>query len=248
MSTSMSLLELRNAIRQRADMQNSQFISDIELNSYINQSYFELYDLLTTVYEMYYAAPPLTFQTDGVSRQYPLPNGVLYNAAPGFYKLYGVDLGLTNSFNANITLRRFEFIDRNRFIFPQLATSILGVADVGYDLVGDTIMFIPTPQAGQFITLWYAPVLQTLVNDSDLVNGVSGWTEYIICDGAIKCANKEETDATLLMAQKMALKTRIEESSINRDIGQPQTISDTRSQSGRYGGRGYGWDGGFGGY
>jgi hypothetical protein len=248
MSTLMSLLDLRTAIRQRADMQNSTFVSDIELNSYINQSAFELYDLLTTVYEMYYAAPPLQFQSDGVSRQYPLPDGVLYNGAPAFYKLLGVDLGLTQSFNANITLRRFEFIERNRFIFPQLASSFLGVFNVAYDIVGNTIMFIPTPQAGQFFTLWYQPVFQTLVNDSDLLNGISGWTEYIICDGAIKCANKEETDATLLMAQKMALKQRIEESSINRDIGQPQTISDTRSQSGRFGGRGYGWDGGFGGF
>ena len=38
----MNLSQLRTASRQRADMVNSTFISDAELSSYINASYFEI--------------------------------------------------------------------------------------------------------------------------------------------------------------------------------------------------------------
>ena len=37
----MSLPQLRTASRQRADMVYSQFVSEAELNSYINASYFK---------------------------------------------------------------------------------------------------------------------------------------------------------------------------------------------------------------
>ena len=60
MATTMTLAELREASRQRADQENSQFISDSELNSYINQSYFELYDILVQSYgDDYYVANPV---------------------------------------------------------------------------------------------------------------------------------------------------------------------------------------------
>lgn len=249
MSTSMTLSDLLIATRQRADMVNSQFITDSELTSYINQSYFELYDLITNVHEMWNIAPPLTFQTDGTTQLYPLPDGVLYSAAPQFYKLWGVDLGLgAFNNNARVTLKRFQFIARNSYIYPQLSSSVLAVFNPAYDIVGSNIMFIPIPSANQFITLWYTPTLQTLNSPSDAVNGVSGWTEYIIVDAAIKCMQKEESDATLLMTQKEALIKRIEESAANRDTGQPESISNTRGRaglSGYFGGPGS--DGSYGG-
>ena len=46
----MTLTQLIAAVRQRADFVNSQFVTDAELTSYINQSYFELYDLLIQKY------------------------------------------------------------------------------------------------------------------------------------------------------------------------------------------------------
>ncbi len=248
MSTVMNLADLRAAVRQRADMEKSQFVSDPELNSYINQSYFELYDLLVTLYEDYYVASPIVFATDGVTTQYPLPDGVLYNAAPALYKLMGVDLGLNQASNAWVTLRKFDFIERNRYVYPQLTSTYLGVFNLRYRIIGNTLMFIPTPSAGQYVRMWYVPRLSTLVNDSDTADGISGWTEYVICDAAIKCLQKEESDISIVAAQKMGLIKRIEDSAMNRDVGQPDTISDSRSFSERWGGNGPNGDGSFGGY
>jgi len=121
LATTMTLAQLRTAIRQRADMVNSTFISDAELNSYINQSYFELYDLLVQKYgDNYYVATPVQFDCDGSSQQYALPNGTNFSGAPAFYKLLGVDLQLANQNDSFVTIRPFNFSDRNRYAVPKL--------------------------------------------------------------------------------------------------------------------------------
>lgn len=244
----MSLGEIRLRAQQEANMQNSNFLSLPEWNFNINQSYYELYDLLITTYEDYFVAPRLLFQTDG-SQSYDLPDGSNYDGAPALYKLYGVDLGLSNNTNAWVTIKKFDFIQRNRYVFPQITSTFLGVFNLRYRIVGNKIMFIPVPSAGQYIGLWYYPRLTTLLADNDVMDGFSGWTEYIIVDAAIKALLKEESDVSALMARKQALKERIEASAMNRDAGQPDTISDTRTFSERWGSYGApNGDGSYGGW
>lgn len=228
----LSLGQLRLMAQQRADMVGNPFVGTAEWNTYINQSAFELYDLLITVYEDYNVAAPLTFQTTGAD-SYDLST-----VAPNFYKLNGVDCGLAANTNAWITLKKFDFISRNRYVFPQITTTFLGVFNLRYRVVGDKIYFIPTPSGAQFIRIWYTPRMTQLLQDTDIITGISGWTEYVIVDAAIKAMQKEESDTSVLMGQKMALRQRIEESAMNRDIGSPDTISNTRSQTELYGGWG----------
>lgn len=241
LTADISLGQLRLMAQQRADMVNSQFVTLSEWNTYINQSYFELYDLLVTVYEDYYVLPPYEFTTNGTDNQYTLPND--------FYKLMGVDCGSQSGGNAWVTLKKFNFIGRNRYVFPNIQSTFLGVFNMQYRLVGNTLMFIPTPSGNQQIRIWYIPKLTQLLEDTDILSGVSGWTEYVIVDAAIKAMQKEESDVSVLMAQKMALKQRIEESSMNRDAGQPDSISNVRTWGERWGGYGgAGFDGSFGGF
>lgn len=252
----MSLGELRERAKQRADRVNSQFVTDEEWNSYINQSYFELYDLLVQKYgNEYFVAPIARFQTNG-NQFYPLPDGTLpfqnpdgtTFIAPPFYKLLGVDLILNSTSNAAITLKKFEFISRNRYVYPQITTNLLGVAGMRYRMMGNQIEFIPTPQGGQTIGLWYIPRMVELLKDTDTCDGVSGWTEYIIVDAAIKALQKEEQDVSVLGAQKMMLIDRIESAAENRDAGEPEKISDARRYTDLYGFGSPGSDGPYGGY
>jgi fibronectin type 3 domain-containing protein len=236
----LSLGQLRVMAQQRADLVGSNFVTMPEWNTYINQSYFELYDLLVTLYEDFFLASPYTFTTDGVNNQFSMPSD--------FYKLMGVDCGQGNT-NANawITLKKFEFIKRNRYVYPQVTSTFMGVFNLGYRLMGNKIMLIPTPSSGQYLRVWYIPKLTQLLQDTDIVSGVSGWTEYVIIDAAIKAMQKEESDTTLLMQQKMMMIKRIEDSAMNRDAGQPDCISNVRGNTG-YGGGGMGFDGPSGGY
>jgi hypothetical protein len=248
-SGEMSLGELRLQAQQRADRVGSNFVLTTEWNTYINQSYFELYDILVNAFEDYNVAEPLIFQTDGTSTSYPIPNGVNYSGARPMYKLLGVDMGLASTTNAWVTLHKYNFISRNRYVYPNLTSTYLGVFNLRYRVLGSNIQFIPQPSGGQYLRLWYIPRLETLLKDTDLCEGISGWTEYIIVDAAIKALIKEESDTQMLMLQKQALLDRIQAAASNRDAGQPDSISDVRSRSEAWGGYGSpNGDGSFGGY
>lgn len=248
LSGQLSLYELRLRSQQRADMVNSKFVSMPEWNFFINQAYYELYDLLITAYEDYYVADRLLIDTVGSQQSYDLPNGQNHEGAPAFYKMYGVDLGLGDAQNAWVTLKKFDFIQRNRYVFPQLNSTMLGVFNLRYRVVGGKIMFIPTPSGGQTFGLWYFPRLTTLLQDTDVMDGISGWTQYVIVRAAKYAFAKQENDTSDLDAELLFLKNRIEESSSNRDAGQPDTISNTRTNAERWGGDGGGYDGPIGGY
>ncbi len=252
MSGEMSLGQIRLNAKQRADRQNSEFLTMPEWNANINQSLFELYDLLVTAYGDYFLATPAVFQVNGTDYSYPLPNGTTSFIGPDgssfvaepFYKLMGVDLGLNNTTNAWVTLNKFNFIDRNKFVYPNSGSTQYGVFNMQYRVMGSNIEFIPVPSNSQNIRLWYIPRLTMLLKDSDITTAsVSGWIEYVIVDAAIKALQKEESDITALMAQKMALTKRIQDAAQNRDVGQPDTISDARGN-----GTGWGFNGPFNGF
>lgn len=232
----MTLTDLILAVRQRADMVNSQFVSDAEVTSYINQSYFELYDLLVQKYgDNYYVAPPVTITTDGTTDQYPLPDGTLYSGAPAFYKLLGLGLLLQpGQPNTELPLKQFDFAERNQFTNPVLPFPY--GRTVKYRLNGTKLWLRPMPTAGMNIQVWYAPRMTQLVSGSDTLDGISGWTEYVIIDAAIKCAQKEESDVSILALQKGEMIKRIEAAAENRDAANPSTVADVM-------GSGYSCDG-----
>lgn len=254
----MSLQQIRLQAQQRADRVNSQFVTNGEWNQYINKAMFELYDLLITVYEDYFVAQPAMFQTNGQTQQYPLPNGSntfidqsgqTFTPSP-FYKLLGLDLQVQNTQNGWVTINKYNFIDRNQFVYPNTSSTIYGVFNMRYRVIGANIQFIPTPSANQGIRIWYIPRLTELLQDTDTTTqGISGWIEYVIVRAAKYALDKEESDTTKLDAELLFLKTRIEESAANRDAGQPDTISATRTTNGSWGwGAGNGWNGSSGGY
>lgn len=247
----MSLAGIRLAAQQRADRVGSNFVTMPEWNTYINLALYELYDLLTTVYEDYFLAPRARFTTTGnTTGIYPLPDGnitftdISGNSfvAPPFYKLSGVDLALNTSQNAFVTVKKYNLIDRNRYVYPNATSTIYGVYNLQYRVMGGNIEFIPVPSGNQTIQLLYIPRLRSLLQDTDISTlGYSGWLQYAIVRAAKYALDKEESDTTKLDAELIFLKGRIEETAQNRDAGRPDTISDVR-----VGGTGDGgWNSGF---
>lgn len=252
-SGEMCLGQMRLYAQQRADRVNSNFVTLPEWNVFLNQSLFELYDLLVEQYGEEYFTASAQFVTTGSNSQfYPLPDGqtTFNNAitgaaykAPAFYKLVGVDLGLNQSAQSNngwVTVNKFNFIDRNKYFYPNTQSTIYGVFNMSYRLFGSQIEFIPAPSGNQPIRLWYIPRMTMLLQDTDTTtSGVSGWIEYVIVKAAYYALTKEESDTTSLVMQLAALQKRIEETAANRDAGMPDTISDVNN-----GNWGNGWSGG----
>jgi hypothetical protein len=198
-------------------------------------------------------------QISNNSQTYPMPDGLstFRDAAgntfvpPPIYKLSGVDLGLNNAPNGFVTVSKYNFIDRNRYVFPNTASTIYGVFGLQYRFLGNTIRFIPLPSSSQPIGLWYIPRRVQLLQDTDISEGYNGWIRYVIVRAAKYALDKEESDTSKLDSEILFLKNRIEGSAPNRDEGQGDTISDARSaqgygpdgsSGGGWGGpQGYGW-------
>ncbi len=162
-SSNVPLAVLRLQSKRRADLENNPFVSDPEWNDFITSSYKELYDKLVSAYgNDYYVAIPYAFNT-GNSQFYPLPDGtpafLNQNGAQAekFYKLLGVDLQYSASPTGYVSLRRFEFIERNRYGTPNTAVNWNGYSNLRYRLEGDNLFLVPNPTTGQGVVAWYVP-------------------------------------------------------------------------------------------
>jgi len=89
MSRSRTLGQLRNDVRQRADLVSSSYITDGELNEYINQSATDLYDELVSARGQPYYQKKVTFVTVGGQENYALDT-----IAPDFYQLIQMECQL----------------------------------------------------------------------------------------------------------------------------------------------------------
>lgn len=231
MSDTLTLAQLRTRVRERADMVNSQFVTDSELNGYINYSYKALYDLLVEAAEDYHLH----------SQTFTITSGNTHALPADFYKLRGVD-DLSNT-SAPKSIRKFNWNERNDYITDSLlVANVWDFSDVVYRVVGSNLTFEPASNAQKTYRLWYVPVLATLSADSDTADGVQGWLEYVIVDSAIKCLIKEESDIAPLLAIKQEITERITRMRHNRDQALPEKISRVRNR--RLAGF-YGYGGGY---
>lgn len=220
---SITLAELKQQARQRADMEESQFVQDDELVSYINSSIAELHDLLIAAYNEDYYLEEVQFAATS-SLTYDLPNGTNYSGAAKLYKLRGVDVKRGSGSDWS-TVKRFNFNRRNEQELG-VTLSAFGLPYLEYRIVGSKIRFNRTPDSGLSFRLFYYPVAQTLANDTDSYDDINGFAEYVVVDAAIKMLNKEESDVSVLMAQKEALKKRIEAMAKDRDVNEPESVTD----------------------
>lgn len=219
-----TLAELRLRAQQASDMVNtneanatSGFITKSEWNYLINGSYAELYDILVGKFEDYYSDSSVVTVTSG--NTIPLP--------ATFYKLRGLDRSDSGSNGTYYTLKPFQFEQRNVRNDRNMYQGVW--PDIRYRILGSNIILTPEDQANGTYKIWFVPKVTTLSADTDTIDGVNGWEEYIVVDAAIKALRKEETDVSVHMAQKQMLLARIEAMAANRDVGSCDRVTDVNS-------------------
>lgn len=254
---------LRYASQLRTDKLNSLYLTTDEWNFNINQSADELYDILITKFgDNYFFAPQLIIPLTGQS-SYPIPDGSNYPIngvnSPACHKLCGLDYnfnGATAGANAGwVPMSRFNWSDRDKFtIFPGFPGngSFNNTFQMSYREMGQTIQVIP-PNTNALIRLNYVPIRYLMLQDTDMMAfSFSGWSEYVINDAAKKGMIKEESleKWNALDAANEKIRLRIETTASNRDVDQPNTVSNVRNTMGDpgFGGWGDGFGGGFGGF
>lgn len=219
------------AAQQRADMENSDFISDSEWLAMCNASSQVLYDRIVEAYgNDYEVATAYSISTDGTSDTYSLPTD--------FYKLLGVDLQLSANSSSTtgwVTIWRFNFAQRNQHTLPNIFT-LWGRTNIKYRIRGGKIWFIPLPAAGQTLQLWYAPRFTPFTATTDSFDFL-GWEDWVVNDMAMKALVKEESPIDGVQALQAVQEDRLRTIMENRDAGAPATVVDA------YRVNGYGWGG-----
>lgn len=205
---SVTLAVLRSRVRQAADMESSQFVTDAALDGFINAEAGELYDLIVTKFRDYFG-PAMA--------EVPLVAGASEYALPAdFYKLRGVDVNIGSRWH---TVPAFSFAQRNRY-----ADTSSDLRSLRYLVRGNKLVFAPTPGAAGSVRLWYTPTRTPYVASSDAFDWVNGWEDFIVHGAAARCAVKEETDPSPHMAMKESARRRVEDAASIRDAAEPGSV------------------------
>jgi len=136
-----SLSELRQLTRQRADNENSQFVTDTELTRYLNNSWGELYNLIIENFNEDYFTTSHSFSLTSGTDSYSLPSD--------FYKSRGVDLVVTST--ESVPLRRYNWAERTR------NSVTVRARDYRYRIQKGSIIFTPLPSTNDSIKIFYIP-------------------------------------------------------------------------------------------
>lgn len=113
----------------------------------------------------------------------------------------------------------------------QVQVCLINPAVIVWSTSGNTLLLSPneaTDSAG------------TVVSFSNTMTGYAGLSEYLVVDAAIKILQKEESDTSVLMAQKQALIARYKQNYQNRDPGRPRTGTDVKRAWSPFGTGGFG--------
>ena len=195
MARSRTLGQMRSDVRLRADLVGNQFVSDSEINEYINQSLAELYDRLVGARGQEYYAKEQVITTTGVEG-YALP-------ADHYTTLY-VEL---EDGGTRFRLGSYSFHQRAALIGSSATNPGRPVA---FRIIESNLTLLPAPTAGYTVRHWYAPACPRLVLDADSFDGVDGWEEYAIWRAVVYVRQKEDLDVTVAAGIMGQLRARIE--------------------------------------
>ncbi len=174
--------------------------ADFEYSNFIGDA--ELLDYINNSYASLYtllvAKDENYYTTTGTLA---LTSGNSVYALPSdLYKVLAVEYQISP--NVFVTLKRFNEISRN------IATSQVNAIPAG------TVRIRYVPQPAKF------------TSDTDTVDGIAGWEEYIVLDVAIQCLMKEESSTTAHEARLRRIMDRIDEAALNRDMLNSGTMGD----------------------
>lgn len=217
-----TLQQLLDRSRQRADEENSSFVSTTELTSVINVYRLELVDKLVKAYGEEYFSQSATFATVSGSATYSLST----ITTGTFYKMEGLDeAGGPTGWKE---VRPYQFSDRNKLAIAQPSPYFDSTrSQFRYRIEAGVLRLKPTPSGIASMQLWWTPLQAALSLTTDTFDDINGWSEFIVVSAAIYCKDKSEQDTTILQDARARVEQRIADMAPNRDVGEPLMMPDS---------------------
>lgn len=113
-----------------------------------------------------------------------------------------------------------------------------------YRIVGGQLVLVPTPQQVFDVVVYYASTkimfntggtpISTMTADTDYIDGVLGWEDWIVYDVCARIMSKQDEDPSRFQTLKAEIENRIEDQKFRRDR-QPKATRETfAGRSGRW--------------
>jgi hypothetical protein len=221
---------MRTDVRQLTGHENSTFVTDSELTRRINLSIAALYDMLVEIRgDVFYAERSSITATASTA----------VTAVGSTSSAEGEGTSLHRIISMEVTLNG-EICDirplpdwRTRLLFP----TPTGWSDcqsgpyysLENDSTGMNVRWWPTPTATHTVTMTWIPTALELSADGDTFDGINGWEDWVIHDVGVYVLQKEESDASVLMAERSKIEARVRKLAVTRDHGHPRRVVDSRS-------------------
>lgn len=214
-----TLLEIRTMAFQRANMEydagvqdEDRFVTNAEIDREINKGYKELYGYLIR-HGMHRAETVYSIAADG-SASYALPADLF-----AILTVHRIQDGI------GCLMHRHDVRQRPR-------TDLGGAPASTYRVVGSTMVFDPVPSSGDY-EVRYVPVPGTLSADSDTMDSVLGWEEYVVLYVAVKLLQKEGSHnaAAALKSDMRELLVRIQDEAQAAEMSEGTVVQNVRTMS-----------------
>lgn len=216
MARTRTLLELRDDVRDRADVVNAPKWPDSRVTEYINQSYAALHSELVEIHGDEFFEKDATLTTT--------PNVSTVALPADFYKISDSGLWWLITASDRLQIDKYNPIDAH---VPAYEAGWLASGPVYYRLRAFEIRLVPQPTAAYQLQLFYIPCAQRLTQDVSTFEGYDGWEEWVVLDAATKIATSEQNDASMLMNERALVFERIRRAA-NRDRAKPQKVQRVR--------------------
>lgn len=212
-----TLAELRVEARSLANQENSNFVSDSELNTFLNRAYQSCYHLIVSKRADYYVSDtPATVTVAEGDSEISVP--------ADFYRLVGLDREeATDEWRE---VEAFNFRERNH-----KARIYYRNSRVRFHLMGKVISLRPKQNAAGTYNIWYVPQPQTLANDTDVPDLIEGWDDYVAIRAAIRCLIKEESNTGPLQSELTRIEQKIMANLWDRDSTGTEVIADVEGHA-----------------
>ncbi len=215
--------EMIDAGLDRADMENTKFISPAKLLAYLNAAYGSMYSLVVSIYEdEFVVQEPYAFTVT-------VPGGgsdpVRVDLPSDFFKMRGLD---KNNNGEWFPIKKFQFLNRNR---DRVNRPVWGMyPPVRYRIWGNQILFDDARNAEGDYRLWYSPKATVFTATTETVTFANQYREdYCVNEMARRCLIKEESDTSSVDTEIARLANQIESFDRDRDAGEPEQITDVNS-------------------
>lgn len=213
-----TLASMRAEVRQRADMENDDdLVTDSEIDAFIKASTRTLTRALVARGLLSQAGPGVTSQTTALVAGQDTYFGL------ETYAVVGVDVDYGNGF---VPLRRLPWAERGRGTdqWRRHGTSLRYVlVDNGLGVLN--VMLDPAPEQAGTLRVWYTSIV-VVTGSGPEFDDTTGLDEFIVCDAAAKCLEKEGSDAAHLY-RRCAIVLDDLAVAADKDQGEPPRIQDT---------------------